>query len=350
MKVRNYLVMVLAVLVWFGSVVRGEAAEGRGYIGIRMDAAPLPELLVKHLRLGEGQGVRIQNVGVDTPADKAGLERDDIIVGFNGKDVTDNREFSEAVQTAGGGAEVSLDIIHLGERKKVTLKLTSFVKDSEFKAKFSPEPEVVQSWQPGRIFQLQPELDQWIQMEPGGGVGVIGGKLNRLFKEIYMFHYSTDGEEYSVTIEGNPNDDDAKVIVKIGDGEHATTVSKLHKLPKEYREAAEEAVKKARTTAAAKQHKRIINMPVLPNVPDAKIWKNLRQRRDFPGRVRVPDLEPRGDMFERIEKQMRQMQKRIKELEKDRGEKPHLEYDKSGEKESHEDETGDSAAHEEEKI
>ena len=344
------MTIVLAVLACFGGAARGASAgEEQGYIGIRMDARPLPELLIKHLRLDEGQGVRIQNVGVGTPADKAGLERDDIIIGLNGKGVTDNEEFAEAAQKAGAGAEISLEIIHLGERKNVKLKLASFDKDSDFEAKFPPEPEIVQSWQPGRIFQLQPELDQWIQMEPPGGDtgAVLGRELNRIFKEVYVYHYSTDGKEYTITIEGDPDDDDTYMTIDAGDSHFKRPLKDIDKLPKEYHEAAEQAVKNARKTAASRDNKGLLNRPVLPSVPDVKIWKNLQQKQDFPGRLRAPNLERREDMYERIEKQMRQLQERIEQLEKERGKNSEYEDQKSEEKELHEQETDDTEAQEE---
>jgi hypothetical protein len=335
MKVKNYLIIVLAVLACFGGIARSESepSEGKGYIGIRMDARPLPGLLVKHLKLAEGQGVRIQNVGVGTPADEAGLERDDIVIALNGKDVTDNREFAEAVQEAGVGTEVTLDIIHLGGRKTVKLKLTSFDKNADFKAKFPPEPEVVQSWQPGRLFHLQPGAQNWIQLDPsGGGVyggggmfGAVGGngmfdsRMNTFFKELYTFHYSTDGHEYTITIEGDPDDDDTVVIVDDGDSHFSKSLKDIDTLPKEYRQAAKEALKSARKTAAQRDIKGPPDRPVLPSEPEMKMWKNLQHGWQPSVQPRMPDLEPRGDMLKRIEKQMRDMQKRIEELEKQRG-------------------------------
>jgi len=350
MKVENYLTIVLAVMVCVGTAAHGEseAKEERGYIGIRMDARPLPELLTKHLRLSEDQGVRIQNVGVGSPADKAGLERDDIIIALNGKDVTDNEEFARAVQKAGAGAEVSLEIIHLGERKMVKLKLASFTDD--FEAKYPPEPELVESWQPGRMFRLQPDAENWTQVMPdgsmqgGGGFGIggwgggfgTGGRgtidkeVDQLLKEVRTYHYSTDGEDYSVTIEGNPNDDDAKVIVRIGGEEHTTTVGKVDKLPKKYQEAAEEALKGARKSVKTRVHKWDGAGPMLPKAPDVQIWRDFKNRGDLPGQFQAPQFGPGQDMFDRIEKQMRQLQERIEQLEKERGKKPGGSPDKAG--------------------
>ena len=56
---------------------------------MRLDPEPLPELLVKHLRLEPETGLRVQNVLIGSPADKIGLEQDDLIVALNGKPVRD---------------------------------------------------------------------------------------------------------------------------------------------------------------------------------------------------------------------------------------------------------------------
>ncbi|MBN2271536.1 MAG: PDZ domain-containing protein [Sedimentisphaerales bacterium] len=364
MKIRNSLMIVLAVLVCCAGAVCGESepGEGKGYIGIRMDARPLPELLIKHLRLAEDQGVRIQNVGVGTPADKAGLERDDIIIGLNGKDVTDNKEFAETVQKAGVGEEISLEIIHLGERKTVKLELASFAADSDFKAKFPPEPEIVQSWQPGRMFRLMDDSQGWIQVGPdgsvrggGGGFGIgdggfIGSEndtleshINKVFKELYTYHYSTDGDDYTITIEGDPDDEDTYIIVDAGDSHFKRPLKDIDKLPKKYQQAAEQAVKGARRAAKTRQRGW---KPTLPQWPDLRGW----QFNQGPGQPGLPQLAPDNDMLKRIEKQMQDIQKRIEQLEKERSRNPALEDQKGEEKELHEQESGDSQAPGEEKI
>lgn len=369
--------IILAVLVCFGGVARSESepAEKLGYIGIRMDAQPLPELLVKHLRLGESQGVRIQNVGVGTPADTAGLERDDIIMALDGNDITDSNEFARAVQKAGVGTDVSLDIIHLGERKTVKLKLTSFDKIADFEPKFPPEPEVVESWQPGRIFHMQPDAQRWIQIypqiDPEGrvlldanigfgavGNGTSGSRAHTFFNEIYTFHYSTEEAEYTVTIEGDPNDDQTEITVEAEGKSYKRRLENIEKLPEEYRQEAEQAVKKARKMAAARQYKRDLG-PMLfrqpffsfrqaqpeafdslfygldmdPNVFYKELWSN-----DLP----KPDTELRPDTLETIQEQMLELKKRIEELEKQRGKKPENDEAETKEDAGHEHEHGEA--------
>ena len=78
--------------------------------------------------------------------------------------------------------------------------------------------------------------------------------FDNVFKEVYTFSYSEDGKSYTVTIEGSPADDDAKVIVRIEDEEYSTTAGKIDELPVKYQDAAKEALKKARRTAKSRKY------------------------------------------------------------------------------------------------
>ena len=65
------IICIATMALVLGGVVSAE--EGRPYIGVRLDPAPLPELLTKHLGLETGQGIRIRNVNIGSPADTIGL-------------------------------------------------------------------------------------------------------------------------------------------------------------------------------------------------------------------------------------------------------------------------------------
>ena len=139
MKVKSITLTITLVLFWAGTGLAADTDpnDARPYIGVMLDPAPLPDLLVKHLNLAPGQGIRIANIHCGSPADKAGLERDDIIIGFQGKDVDDQQKFVDDVRKAGIGTEVSLQIIHLGKRKTVMLKLEGMKGD--FDLKYPPD-------------------------------------------------------------------------------------------------------------------------------------------------------------------------------------------------------------------
>lgn len=284
------------------------SADSRPYIGVLLDSIPLPALLIKHLGLSPDQGIRIKNVHRDSPADKAGLERDDLIIGFQGEEVNDYEAFVEGIRKAGVGAEVSLEIIHLGQRKPVTLTLEAL--EGEFDLKYPPEPEIVQSWRPGKIFRLKPGDENWMEVLKDAVPPDLDTHINRFFSEIHTYHHSINGEDFTITIEGNPNDDDSTISVQAGDDEFKTTVGKMNKLPEKYREPAEQAVKNSRKDVVVRKS---IRMP-----GDWKSYFNkIKPYQDF----QIPSFEPGGPMFDRIQKQMKELQKRLDRLEK-RWERP----------------------------
>lgn len=280
-------------------------------MGVLLDTTPLPDLLVKHLALSPGQGVRIGNVHRGSPADKAGLERDDIIIGFQGKDVDDYDTFVDNVRKAGAGTEVSLAIIHLGERR--TVKLTLEPVTDNLDLKYPPEPQMVQSWRPGKVFRLRPGDNDWIEILRDGVPQDLDLDVNldlrRFFRELYMYHHS-DGESYTITIEGNPDDEDATITVRSGDAEYKTAPKKIDKLPEKYHAPAEQALKDARKASTETKADR------------PSWWRRPSNWRSYMDKLRpgstpaAPPSGPDGQMFDKIQKQMRELQQRLDRLEK----------------------------------
>ena len=312
MKVKSIASIFALVLFSAGAglCADGESADARPYIGILLDPAPLPDLLVTHLGLSPDQGIRIKNVHRGGPADKAGLERDDIIIRFAGEDVVDSDAFVDEIRKAGVGTEVSVEVIHLGKRKAVTLTLEAL--EGAFDLKYPPEPEIVQSWRPGKIFRLGPGEEQWREIFKDSMPRDFDVNIKRLFNELYTYHHS-DGEDYTITIEGSPDDDDSTITVQAGDDEYKTTLGKIDKLPEKYHEPAEQAVKNARKAAKTKRFDIRIR-PDSWHMPDD--WKSyfdkLKPYRNF----RIPPFEQGGPMFDRIQKQMKELQRRLDRLEK----------------------------------
>ncbi len=304
MKAKNIVLTIALALVWAGTGLAGDADtdDARPYIGVMLDSAPLPDLLVKHLALEPGQGIRIANIHRDSPADKAGLERDDIIVGFEGSRVDDHQQFVDNVRKAGIGAEVSLEIIHLGKRQTVTLTLEGLKGDFDFK--YPPEPEVVQSWRPGKIFKLKPGDQDWMEVFRDNMPSDFDVNIKKFFNELYTTYKHSDGEDYTITIEGNPNDDNTTISVSVGENEYKATLKEIDKLPEKYREPAEQAVKDARKAAKTRKFDGSFFGPQIRH----------KMRPDF----KAPNMPfgPGDEMFDAIKKQMRELQQRLDKLEK----------------------------------
>jgi len=290
-----------------GLAADSESNDERPYIGVMLDGTPLPDLLVKHLGLEPGQGIRIANISRGSPADKAGLERDDIIIGFEGKNVDDNEQFVDDVRKAGIGTEISLQIIHLGKRQTVTLKLEGLKRD--FDMKYPPEPQAVQSWRPGKIFKLRPGDDNWMEVFGDNMPSDFDVNIQKFFNEIYTYKHSSDGEDYTITIEGNPGDVESTITVQAGDNEYKATLKEIDKLPEKYQEPAQQAVKDARKEAGSRKFYRNMDPQSFNFRP---YLDKIRPDVDSP----FGSFRPGNEMFDRIQEQMKQLQQRLDKLEK----------------------------------
>jgi len=314
MKAKNIILTIALVLVWSGTTLAADvdSDDERPYIGVMLDGAPLPDLLVKHLGLEAGQGIRIANIHRGSPADKAGLERDDIIVGFEGGDVDDRQQFVDDVRKAGIGTEISLEIIHLGKRKTITLKLEGLKGDFDFK--YPPEPEIVQSWRPGKIFKLKPGDKDWMEVFRDNMPSDFDVNIKKFFNELYTYKHSSDGEDYTITIEGSPNDDDTTISVSVGENEYKTTLKEIDKLPEKYREPAEQAVKDARTAAKTRKFYQSLD-------PKSFNWRPYFDKIRPDLKAPITPFGPGDEMFDSIKRQMKEMQQRLNKLEKWRKDK-----------------------------
>jgi membrane-associated protease RseP (regulator of RpoE activity) len=96
---------------------RGKPAGREGYLGV-MTAAVSDELRAQ-LELPEDCGLVIRKVAPGSPAEKAGLEANDILLEFGGRKVTSPLDFSEMVQGTRGGQRLRLGIVRRGKRQQM---------------------------------------------------------------------------------------------------------------------------------------------------------------------------------------------------------------------------------------
>jgi serine protease Do len=93
----------------------------RGFLGILIQ--PLSPDMAKAFGSADTQGVLIGGVGDDSPAKKAGLLREDIIVQLDGKRVVQPGAFRNRVAMLAPGTEVLLTVLRDGQRKQITVTL-----------------------------------------------------------------------------------------------------------------------------------------------------------------------------------------------------------------------------------
>lgn len=300
MRHQSILFSCTALLI-LGSVSHGQ--DNQPFIGVLLDGSSLPELLTKHLGLEPGQGLRVMNISTGSAADKAGLERDDIVIAFQGQKATDLDQFIETVKKAGVGAKVSLEVIHLGQRKTVELQLEPLGK---MDWKYPSEPEAVTSWRPGKVFKIGPDGNQWLEI-PFEKLPDFNIDVGKFFKETYTYKYAIEGQEVTITIEGNPAEADTKVVAQAGGIDHSATVGEIDKLPEKYRDSAKQAVE------SAKKDFHFTGRLRLPEPPRPEVYQKFLNALPQVDMDRLSQEKDRT--IERLQGEMDRLQQRMQQLE-----------------------------------
>lgn len=113
----------------------------RAWLGIRMETVEAD--LAEKLNFDAPRGAHVVGVGKGSPAEKAGIQRGDVIVEFNGETIRDSSHLMLVVGAAEVGTSVELKVIRRGsEEKRLTVKLEK--RTEEVIARLNEEQGAVQ--------------------------------------------------------------------------------------------------------------------------------------------------------------------------------------------------------------
>ena len=104
----------------------------RGVIGVSISRDPITKDLAKEFGLPNTNGAIVSSVAANTPAAKAGIQRGDVIVEYNGRPVTDSDSLVAMVVATKPGTTVPITIYRENQRK--TLNITPDELDLEAEA------------------------------------------------------------------------------------------------------------------------------------------------------------------------------------------------------------------------
>lgn len=93
----------------------------RGWLGVRIQN--VTEEIAKSLNLEKAQGALVSSLPKDSPAAKGGVEAGDVIIGFNGKPVTEMRRLPRMVAEAGVRHNVVLTVWRNGKKMDINVTL-----------------------------------------------------------------------------------------------------------------------------------------------------------------------------------------------------------------------------------
>ena len=93
----------------------------RGWLGVMIQKIT-PELK-ETLKLEEEKGALVGDVTAGGPAEKAGIQRGDVIVAFDGKEIKDSSELPFRVAATPVGKDVPVAILRKGQQKTIQVKI-----------------------------------------------------------------------------------------------------------------------------------------------------------------------------------------------------------------------------------
>jgi serine protease Do len=96
----------------------------RGWLGVSIQ--DLTPDIAKSLGIKQQTGALVADVVKDSPAEKAGLKRGDVVISLNGKPVEDSTSLRNMVSAAAPGKSVELKIIREGKEQSVAVTLAEF--------------------------------------------------------------------------------------------------------------------------------------------------------------------------------------------------------------------------------
>lgn len=274
---------LLPVLLIPGLAEESQSPPPRPYLGARL-SSEVPDLLRKHLRLEPDQGLLVENIFRNSPADKAGLDKDDILLTLNDKPLRNPQEFFRSIREVGIGGSVRVELIHFGQRRQTTITFEAM--GPEYRSdrsgwKYAIEPDESLVIRPGRMFQMRPGEREWIEI-PVEQLRDADLQQPHIRAQYHFLH--DDGQkEFTVIIEGNPADAAASVTVRAPDKEYFTTAGQIEMLPQEYHQTVRNDIEKAKQSYESGRNLRI------PSRIDFSRWQDF-----VPDGGRPPRPETRG--------------------------------------------------------
>ena len=94
----------------------------RGWLGVGVQTLT-PEMAESFKVISASAGVLVNSVDEGTPADKAGLQRGDIIVAYDGKAIAHPRHLQNYVADTDVGKDVRIKILREGLKKTLTVRV-----------------------------------------------------------------------------------------------------------------------------------------------------------------------------------------------------------------------------------
>jgi serine protease Do len=143
----------------------------RGWLGVMIQSIT-PELQEK-LKLKSEMGALVADVTEGGPADKAGIERGDVIVRFDGVEVEEMNDLPYLVASTPVGKQVTVEAIRKGDTKRFRVTIGELKEEGESPVVAKAGPELGMT-----VREITPELADRFALSESSGVVVIDVERN----------------------------------------------------------------------------------------------------------------------------------------------------------------------------
>lgn len=142
--------------------LKKEGKVTRGWLGVMIQ--PITKELAQSFNLDSSEGALVGDVMKDSPAQKAGIKRGDVIIEFNGEKIGKMKELPAIVAATPVGKKVKVKILRDGREKVLTCKIEQ-LKEEEEKIEKAETEDLGMTTQ-----EVTPELARELDLDANEGV------------------------------------------------------------------------------------------------------------------------------------------------------------------------------------
>ena len=180
----------------------------RGWLGVKIQT--ITDELAEASGVKENTGALVASVSPDSPAAKAGIIEGDVILKFDGKDVTTMRGLPRLVAQTPIGKDVDVEILRKGQKRNIKVAVGRLTEDDEPKAT-AKGPRGKDKQGKGK------DKENKDSSKPAGRSALIGLGLAPLTDELRTKHKLGKDTKGVVVLEVDPASPAAQKGIKVGD-------------------------------------------------------------------------------------------------------------------------------------
>ena len=140
-----------------------EGKVTRGWLGVMIQSIT-PDLKQK-LNLKDERGALVADVVAGGPADKAGIKRGDVIVGFNGKEIKESSQLPYLVGSTPVGEVAKVEVIRKGEKQSFEVKIAELKEENLTRSATKEKPVLGMT-----VREITPEIAKSLGLREKSGV------------------------------------------------------------------------------------------------------------------------------------------------------------------------------------